>query len=330
MKLIIPVAGLGTRLRPHTYTKPKPLLHVAGKTVLQHILDSLNGIMFSEVIFVTGHLKQKIEDFIRKNYKFKSRFIEQTVMDGPAGAVRLAMPFVDEEVLILYADTVFSIDLKYFKKARADNKINGLIWVSTVDDYRRFGVVMTDASGTITNMVEKPDTPVSNLANIGLYYVKDPEILRQGIEYIYSKKICINNEYFLTDALFYMIKNGQTFKAPNVGIWLDCGKFDTLLETNRVLLKSNHSVNSNLKNSVVIKPVFIDDDVLIENSIIGPNVSIASGSKIVSSIITESIIDNNVSISNYNLSRSTISHDAVIKGSAKKLNIGASSEYEES
>jgi glucose-1-phosphate thymidylyltransferase len=330
MKLIIPVAGLGKRLRPHTYTTPKPLLHVAGRTVLQHILDSLKGIKFSEVIFITGHLKEAIEDFVKNNYSFKARFIEQKAIDGTAGAIRLALPYVDEDVMILYADTIFNINISQFKKIVSDKNVRGAIWVKEVEDYQRFGVVVNDDKGNIIDMVEKPKTPISKLANIGLYYVKDHAVLQEGIEYIYSSNIHINQEYYLTDALLYVIKKGCVFKALPVDFWLDCGKFDTLLETNRVLLKNNHNIRSKLKNSLIIKPVFVDKNVVIENSIIGPNVSIASGAIINNSMIKESIIDNQVLITNAKLSNSTIGHDAIIKGSSKKLNIGASSEYDES
>lgn len=329
MKLIIPLAGYGARLRPHTYTKPKPLINVAGRPILKHILDKLKHIHFSEVIFITGPMKEKIQQFIAKNYSFKARYISQEIMNGNASAIYLAKKFVKEDVLILYADTLFDIDFKKFKRVVSDKNVDGIIWVKEVDDYKRFGIVVTDNHGVVTKMIEKPNEMISNLANIGMYYVKDYWSMFKSIEYLFENKITIKGEYYFADALSLMVKSGKKFIALEVNEWLDCGTFETLLSTNREILTKNNKIFSKTKNSVIIKPVFIDKNVKIENSIVGPFVSIASGSIIQESIISNSIIDENVKLKSVNIKDSTLGHDSLMNGGFKKINLGASSQLHE-
>ena len=180
MQVIIPLAGKGTRLRPHTHLVPKPLLKVAGRPVMDWVMDRLDGLDVSELIFITGHLKEQVEAYARARYKIPSRFIEQKVQDGTAGAVNLARPFVHEPVLIIFVDTVFEADLTLINRSDAD----GIIWAKEVEDYQRFGVVVTDDKGYMTKIVEKPDTPISKLANIGLYYIRAVDSLWQGIDHV--------------------------------------------------------------------------------------------------------------------------------------------------
>jgi len=329
MKLIIPLAGYGSRLRPHTYTKPKPLLNVAGKPILKHILDSFKPMKFSEIIFITGPMKEKIENFVKENYSGKVRFIPQEIMNGNASAVYLAKEFVHEDVLILYADTLFDIDFKKFKKAVKDKNVDGLIWVKEVENYQRFGVVVTDSGGVITQMVEKPKEPISKLANIGMYYVKDSWAMFRAIEYLFEHNITIKKEYYFADALSLLVKSGKKFLAPEVKMWLDCGTFETLLETNKILLEKNHEIKSKPKNSVIVQPVSINKGVIIENSVVGPYVSIAEGAIIKDSIVSNSIIDDNARLNSVNIKDSTVGHDSVMNGGFKKINLGASSEMHE-
>ena len=306
MKLIIPLAGKGTRLRPHTLTKPKPLLKVAGKTILEHLLKNVEGLRLSEVIFITNKDKEKIEEFVRSRYKFKSTFVEQVVADGSAGAIRLAKDIVDEDVLIIFSDCLFDADLSIVVKAQKDNNISGMLWVKEVEDYQRFGVVVVDKEGIMTRIVEKPKEPISKLANIGAYYIKDYKLMFEGIEYLYKNKKTLNGEYFLVDAFQYMIDHGSRIITAPVKGWYDCGRVDALLETNQVLLKRDHMQHSKPKNSVIIPPVFIDKDVTVDNSIIGRFVSIASGSIITNCILQNSIIDVNCSIDNIKIKDSII------------------------
>jgi len=326
MKILIPMAGKGTRLRPHTLHKPKPLLKVAGKTILGHILDRIKGLDFDEVIFITNKDNASIRSYVEKNYDFKASFIIQEVADGSGGAVFLAKDLIDEDVLIMFCDTIFDTDMSIIKKMHHDKDTDGFIWVKEVEDYQRFGVVLTDEKGYMKKIVEKPKDPISKLANVGLYYIKNSKLMFEGLEHLYQKKISINKEYYLTDAFQYMIDHGENIKTVHLEGWYDCGKVETLLETNKILLDKGHHVDSKTKNSVIIKPVFIDKDVMIENSIIGPNVSLASGSKVSNSIIQDSIIDNCAVLDSIKIKDSIIGENAVVNGTFKKINLGDYSE----
>ena len=204
MQVIIPLAGKGTRLRPHTHLVPKPLLKVAGRPVMDWVMDTLSGLDVTELIFITGHLKEQVEEYARARYPIPSRFIEQKVQDGTAGAVNLARQFVREPILIVFVDTVFEADLTLINRTNAD----GIIWAKEVEDYQRFGVVVTDKDGYMTKIVEKPSTPISKLANIGLYYIKDTAALWRGIDHTLASPTN-KGEYYLTDAFQHMIENGK-------------------------------------------------------------------------------------------------------------------------
>src|SRR5512134_2849957 len=202
MQVIIPLAGKGTRLRPHTHLVPKPMLKVAGRPVMDWVMDRLEGLDVTELIFITGHLKEQAEAYARAHYRYPARLIEQKVQDGTAGAVNLARPYVTGPVLIVFVDTVFEADLTLVNRTDAD----GIIWAKEVEDYQRFGVVVTDAQGYMTRIVEKPKDPISKLANIGLYYIRDTAALWQGIDAVLSAPKN-QGEYFLTDAFQWMIEH---------------------------------------------------------------------------------------------------------------------------
>ena len=232
MKVIIPLAGKGTRLRPHTHITPKPMLKVAGKPVMAYVLDELKKLgNVDQIIYITGHLKEKVEEYARSETDIPSVFIEQKVQDGTAGAVALARKNVDQPVLIIFVDTIFDADLSKVKSVDAD----GIIWVKEVEDYQRFGVVVTDNAGNMTKIVEKPKTPISKRANIGLYYVRNWKLLFEGIDFV-LKQPKNQGEYFLTDAFQYMINKGAKIKVVDVEGWYDAGKIETLLETNEAML----------------------------------------------------------------------------------------------
>jgi len=236
MQVIIPLAGKGTRLRPHTHLIPKPMLKVAGRPVMDWVMDTLQGLDVTELIYITGHLKEQVEAYARARYPYPSRFIEQKVQDGTAGAVNLARPFVKEPVLIVFVDTVFEADLSLITRTSAD----GIIWAKEVEDYQRFGVVVTDADGYMTKIVEKPSEPISRLANIGLYYIKDTAALWRGVDHVLTSP-ANKGEFYLTDAFQHMIEHGRKILTAEVGGWYDCGKLDTLLETNEVLLRKGQA-----------------------------------------------------------------------------------------
>src|SRR6476659_422010 len=323
MKVIIPLAGKGTRLRPHTHITPKPMLKVAGKPVMSYIIDDLEKLGdIHEIICITGHLKERVEEFVRRSTDIPAVFIEQKVQDGTAGAVALARDHIDEPVLIIFVDTIFDADLSITKTTDAD----GIIWVKEVEDYQRFGVVVTDADGNMTKIVEKPKTPISKRANIGLYYIRNWKLLYEGIDWV-LKQPKNKGEYYLTDAFQYMIDKGAKIRVIDVEGWYDAGKIDTLLETNRVMLEKGHARRPKLDaGSTIIDPVYIEHDVVLKAARVGPNVSIGRGSVIEKSELTDTLVGSNTKIVGSTLRNSVIGDAAVIEGVRGELTLSDHSE----
>jgi glucose-1-phosphate thymidylyltransferase len=324
MKVIIPLAGKGTRLRPHTHITPKPMLKVAGKPVMAYILDDLKALgTVSQIVYITGHLKEKVEAYCRAEYDFPSVFVEQAVQDGTAGAVKLAQPYVDEPVLIIFVDTIFDADLSVVNTTDAD----GIIWTKEVEDYQRFGVVVTDNDGYMTQIVEKPKTPISKRANIGLYYVKNWRLMYEGIDWV-LKQPKNQGEYFLTDAFQYMIEKGARIKVLDVAGWYDEGKIETLLDTNRVMAERRAASQPKQfgPGARVTPPVHIADNVQISNSTVGPNVSIGAGSVIDGSTLTDTIVGDGSSIKSSTLRNSLIGDAAIVEGFEGELTVADHSE----
>src|SRR3954468_18111882 len=309
MQVIIPLAGKGTRLRPHTHLVPKPLLKVAGRPVMDWVMDRLEGLEVTELIFITGHLKDQVEAFAREHYRTPSRFIEQKVQDGTAGAINLARPYVKGPVLTIFVDTVFEADLTLVNRSDAD----GIIWAKEVEDYQRFGVVVTDSKGYMTKIVEKPSTPISKLANIGLYYIRAVDSLWKGIDHVLARP-ANKGEWYLTDAFQWMIEHGKRILTAEVGGWYDCGKLDTLLETNEILLDQGAARRRDFPGVTMHDPVYIEDGVTIEASEIGPNVSVEQGSKVSDSRIRHSIIGRGAKLSRIELQESMLGNDVVMEG----------------
>jgi glucose-1-phosphate thymidylyltransferase len=323
MKVIIPLAGKGTRLRPHTHVTPKPLLRVAGKPVMAYILDDLKALGgVEQIIYITGHLKEKVEEFAKGNYDFPSVFVEQVVQNGTASAVALARPYVDQPVLIIFVDTIFETDLSIIHRIDAD----GIIWTKEVEDYQRFGVVVTDANDNMTKIVEKPSAPISKRANIGLYYVKNWKLLFEGIDHVMRQPLN-KGEYYLTDAFQYMIDAGATIKVVDVEGWYDAGKLDTLLETNRVMLERGRARRPHsLDGSTIIEPVYIEDGVVLKSSSIGPNVSIGAGTVVEGSEIRDALIGAKSRIVRSTLRHSMVGDEAVLEGVCGEVTVGDHSE----
>lgn len=321
MQVIIPLAGKGTRLRPHTHLVPKPMLKVAGRPVMDWVMDRLEGLDVSELIFITGHLKEQVEEWTRNRYGIPSRYIEQKVQDGTAGAINLARPHVKEDILIIFVDTVFEADLSMVKGFDGD----GIIWAKEVEDYQRFGVVVTDDNGNMQKIVEKPDTPISKLANIGLYYIKNTDLLWKGIDWTLGKDK-VKGEYYLTDAFQYMIDHGARIKVAEVGGWYDCGKLDTLLETNATLLGQGASRKGEYPGTTINDPVYIEDDVEISDSVIGPNVSIERGSRVSGSQLSHVVMGEESTVEDSELNNSMLGSRVRVKGFKGALTLGSDSE----
>ncbi len=306
MKVVIPLAGKGTRLRPHTYVTPKPLLRVGGRPVMSYILDDLRELGVSEIVFITGYLKEKIEDYVREEYgDLTAHFVEQEVQDGTAGAVRLARPYVDEELLIIFVDTLFDADLGAIRELPEEDA--GIIWAKEVEDYRRFGVIVTDGNGYMTRIVEKPKDPISRLANIGLYYIRDHALLFEGIDATIDRATSQGGEYYLTDAFQYMIDHGARLRVAEVEGWYDCGKPETLIGTNRHLLSTTRARPPQGGYGVrVTEPVRVEDGVILRNAAIGPNVTIGAGSTVVDSDLRDTILGERSTVEASSL------HDSII------------------
>ncbi len=323
MKVIIPLAGFGTRLRPHTYTKPKPLVNVAGKPVLGHILDKLAGLDIEEIIFVTGYLGEQIEAYVSANYDFRARYVEQKELKGQAHALYLTRDHVDGPVLIIFVDTIFETDLAKLQQSTSD----GILYVKQVEDPRRFGVAVLE-NGSVTRLIEKPSTFEHNLAVVGVYYLRDAARLMGAIEELIARDIKTQGEYFLADALQLMIDQGARFEARELAVWEDCGKPETVLHTNRYLLDNGHEQLIETDNSIIIPPVYIAKSATIQNSIVGPYVTLADEGVIKNSIVRDSIIDERSHIEDSMLSGSLIGRDARVSGSFERLNVGDSSQVD--
>jgi glucose-1-phosphate thymidylyltransferase len=323
VKVIIPLAGKGTRLRPHTHVTPKPMLRVAGKPVMEYVLDDVKRLPnIEQIIYITGHLKEKVEEFARGSTDIPSLFIEQKVQDGTAGAVALARDHVDQPVLIIFVDTIFDADLSIIETSEAD----GIIWTKEVEDYQRFGVVVTDDSGFMTRIVEKPTTPISKRANIGLYYIRNWQLLYEGIASV-LKQTPNKGEWYLTDAFQYMIDHGAKIRVVDVAGWYDAGKIDTLLETNRAMLERGHSRSPHsVENSTILDPVYVESGVTIRNSIVGPNVSIGEGTVVDGSTLSDTIIETYSNIKGSTLTNSLVGHHTVVDGVSGEITIGDHSE----
>jgi glucose-1-phosphate thymidylyltransferase len=325
MKVIIPLAGKGTRLRPHTHLTPKPMLRIAGKPVIDYVMDDLarlGGV--DEVIYITGHLKEKVEQYTRAKYPWKSVFVEQKEQKGTADAIRLAQPYVDQPVMIIFVDTIFDADFSVIKTSKDD----GIIWAKEVEDYQRFGVIVSDKNGHMTKIVEKPKDPISKNANIGLQYIRNWKLMFEGIDHV-MKQPPNKGEYYLTDAFQYMVEKGAKLKVEQVEGWYDAGKIDTLLESNRIMLEKRRMARrpSTLsKDAKVVEPVYIEDGVTITRSTIGPNVSISAGTVIEDSTVRDAIIGGKSRIAHCDLRDSLIGDEVILEGFKGNATVGDHSE----
>ena len=325
MKLILPVAGKGTRLRPHTFTKPKSLVRVAGKTVLQHVIDGLKKLKIDEYIIITDENGHIIQRYIEKHYpELKATYIQQTELLGPAHAVSLAAPRINEgdDVLVVFNDTLFVTDLTRIPVLCQG--LDGLIYSKEVEDPKRFGVnVMKD--NVIVDMVEKPDMPVSNLAQVGMYYLKDGRRFMNYIQRSIQHNLRVKGEFYLPEVFKLMIADGMKLGAPEIEQWLDCGKPETLIQTNKILLERAQGNHICIEGCVIIPPVSIHPSAEVRHSVIGPYVSIAKNCKIHDSIIRNSVINPYSILRNTMLDESLIGDAVELTGQLQRLNIGDNS-----
>jgi glucose-1-phosphate thymidylyltransferase len=337
VKVIIPAAGLGTRLRPHTHFRPKPLVTVANDTVLGHVMRKLEVLHIDELVFIVGHLGDQIEEYVRARYAMPAHFVRQEELLGQAHALALAGKWLDGPVFIVFVDTLFEADLSGLEKTPAD----GVAFVHPVDDPRRFGVVTLDDRGHVSRFVEKPSEPVSNLAVVGLYFIADGTRLRSAVDQLLTEGRRTKGEFYLADALQIMIDRGARFEAWPVTMWEDCGTAPSLLRTNRYLLERIHDdVPEDLRNgNVFVPPVQVATGADIRQSVVGPFVSVAAGARVERSIVgphvslavdasvsdatvRDSIVDARASVADAGISGSLVGADAAVRGGFERLNVG--------
>jgi glucose-1-phosphate thymidylyltransferase len=329
MKAIIPLAGKGTRLRPHTLTTPKPLLRVGGKPVMSYILDDLLALGIEEMVFIVGHLRDAVQEYVEREYPgITVHYVVQEVQDGTAGAVLLAEPYTKgDEVLIVFVDTLFDADLSLARTL--PEGWSGVIWAKEVEDYQRFGVIVTDDDGAMKRIIEKPSDPISKLANIGLYYIRDSNLLFEGIHHVIDSPPGPSGEFYLTDAFQYMVDRGAKIRTAPVGGWYDCGKMDTLLETNHHLLSTTRGgigPGATVDGSEIVEPVRIENGAIVRNSRIGPNVTVEAGARIEDSEIRDSIVGEGARIEGSSLSASFVGERAVLLNVNGVLSVGGYTE----
>lgn len=321
MKAIIPVAGAGTKLRPHSYTQPKALIPLAGKTVLSIIIDQLREAGITEFIFIVGYLGEKIEDYVNAKYpELQTHYVHQTDRQGVGHAVELTKELVSgDEVFVVLGDTICEYDVKEVISCP-----DSMIGLRKVEDPREFGVAELDEEGLIVHVVEKPQIPKSNMAMVGIYKIRESSQLFDCLENNIRLGLRSHGEYNLTDALDCMIRAGVKFRSFKVENWFDCGRKETLLESNALLLKkfATDTDAGQFENTVIVPPVSIGTGCVIKNSIIGPNVAIGENTTVDYSIVKDSIIGSYSNLFDIVLADSVIGSDTNLRGESRSLNIG--------
>ncbi len=326
MRIIVPMAGMGKRMRPHTLTVPKPLIPVAGKPIVQWLVEDIIKVCaekVEEIAYVIGDFGDEAEKnliAIAEKLGAKGTIHHQDEPLGTAHAILCAKDALKGKVIVAFADTLFRADFKI------DDKQEGVIWVNKIEDPRMFGVVKLNAEGTITDFVEKPAEFISDLAIIGIYYFKDGDYLNKELQYLLDNNIKEKGEYQLTNALENMKQKGTKFVPGKVDEWLDCGNKDATVYTNKRVLEMNRSaamISSSVKkeNSVIIEPCFIGENVVLTNSIVGPHVSLGAGSKIENSVVSNSIIQTNTKIKNSVIDNSMIGNAVEYNNPAEQLSL---------
>lgn len=328
MNAIIPVAGRGTRLRPHTHTQPKVLMNVAGKPILAYILDDLRALGVHEITFVVGHLAGQVEDFVRERYAFRAHFVHQEEALGNGHAIYLAREHLTGPTLIVFGDTIVEADLR----AAADLPYSA-IGVHRVDDPRAFGVVELNGDGFVRHLWEKPERPpeglarIPDLAVVGVYMIREPRPFRAALEEMVAQRRMAKGEYWLADALQIFIDRGARLGTFPVRRWYDCGTPEALLRANHALLESAPNPR-HIEGTFVIPPSSIAESAVVEGSVIGPYVTIAEGAQVVNSVLRESIVNAHARVERVVLEDSIIGERATVKGRQVRINIGDSSEIE--
>lgn len=325
IKVVIPMAGLGTRLRPQTWSRPKQILRVADKMVIEHVLDMMGTLPANtevEYIFIIGYLGDKVRQFMEQYYPdFRVSYVVQEEMRGQSDAIYLAREYLQGPMLMVFADTLIQTDMGFL----ADESADIVGWVKPVPDPRRFGVAKLDDEGWVTRLVEKPMDLKNNLAVVGCYYFQEANELIRAIEEQFARDIRLKGEYFIADAINIMLERGKRMRTEQVEVWLDAGTPEAMLETNRYLLEHGHANDDLITlsgKSALIPPVYVHPSAKVEGSIVGPHVAIGAGCTVKGSIIKNSILEENCVVEHANLADSLIGQYAQVERINGRLNIG--------
>jgi len=333
MRVIIPVAGLGSRLKPHTFTTPKPLMDVAGRPILEYIVKEVEKLNPTEIIFIVGHKRKSIEKYIERFHAHLNvSFVEQKVKDGDGSAIRLGLENLDisknndEELMIIFGDTLIDFDIK--GSIEENTGVDSLIFGMEVKEPKHYGIMNIDEGFNILEVEEKPENPKSNLAIIGAYYFKSSLMVKKSLDNFYKKKETITGEYKIVQVIEEYIENEDlTLKASKVKEWFDCGRPQVLLEANKYFLEKMSDGEIILKGScLIIPPSFVSRSAVVKNSVIGPYASVGKDAVISDSIIKDSVVNIGANIENQNLEKSLIGKEVSLKGRTLKINIGDKSE----
>lgn len=325
LKIAIPMAGLGTRMRPHTWSKPKPLIALAGRTILDYVLEqfkTLPDIFDVEYVFIIGPQGDQLKKHMEKHHPEKKvHYVLQAEMRGQSDALWQAREHLSGKMLMAFSDTLIETDLSFLQHEAAD----GIACVKEVEDPRRFGVAILNKAGFITRLIEKPQDMSHNLVVVGFYYFKSAEALVAAIEEQIQRNVRLKNEYFLADAINILLEQGAQFRTRRIDTWLDAGTPESLLETNRYLLENGYD-NTKMCNGgsgcAIVPPVYVHESASIENSVIGPYVSIGKDCQVIDAIVRNSVIEENCTIERMILEDSLLGQDVYLKGQPSRFNIG--------
>mgnify|MGYP000959353362 CR=1 FL=1 len=328
-KIVIPMAGLGSRMRPHTWVRPKPLLYLAGKTVLDHALEqfaTLPDLDQAEYVFIVSpNQGDQIQEHMQAVHPEKTvHFVVQEQMRGQSDALSLAREYFDGPVLVAFSDTLIETDLSFLK----DDRVDGVAWVKPMPDPRRFGVAETDANGQVIRLIEKPQDISKNLVLVGFYYFREGEKLIAAIDEQVKRNVSLKGEYFLADAINILIEQGAKLKTKHTDVWLDAGIPEALLETNRYLLEHGRCQCEDIQpfeGVTIIPPVSIPFDAIIEASVVGPHVTLGEGCRLANVVIRNSIVEAGTHITDMVVEGSLIGRNVILEGKPERLNIGDNS-----